>query len=117
MTAVGVANATTQAQATSSTAMAARGSRPIAYVNAAAEATIGMYQAVKRSARRCTGALLASASSTRRTMRPSVESAPTRVTRTRSAPPWTIVPAKTSCPGPRSTGMLSPVIGDWSTAA
>ena len=49
-----------------------------------------------------------------RIMRATVESAATRVTFTSTSPSPLSVPAKTSSPGPFSTGTLSPVMGLWS---
>ena len=49
-------------------------------------------------------------------MRASTVSPAGLLTSNSSAPCWLMVPAKTSSPGPLSTGMLSPVMGDWSAA-
>ena len=54
------------------------------------------------------------ASSTILIMRAMVVSVESRSTRTASALSPLRVPANTRCPGARSTGMLSPVIADWS---
>ncbi len=66
--------------------------------------------------KRCVGARLAVACSTRRTMRLTVLSAAAAVTRTRSSAAVLTDPATTASPGPRATGTLSPVTGLSSTA-
>ena len=63
------------------------------------------------------GALLELASSTRRIMRASVESLPTRSARTLRYPARLNVPLITRSPAVLSTGMLSPVRSDSSSAA
>ncbi len=69
-----------------------------------------------RSARRWTFAFPAWACSTRWAICASCVSAPTRVARTISRPPAFTVPPTTVAPGATSTGMLSPVSIDSSTA-
>ena len=78
--------------------------------------TTGTKTADTRSASRCTGALPDWASVTRRPMRASAVSEPTRVARTTSRPPALTVAPTTSSPGPTSTGTGSPVSSEASTA-
>ena len=85
-------------------------------VSTASTSTIGTNTADTRSASRCTSALPDCASSTRRAIRASAVSAPTRVARTTSRPPALTVAPVTSSPGPTSTGTGSPVSIDASTA-
>jgi hypothetical protein len=68
-----------------------------------------------RSTRRWIGAFFACADSTRRTMRASVDSAPTAVVRTSSRPSPLTAPPVTRVAGLLGTGRLSPVISDSST--
>ena len=70
----------------------------------------------QRSMMRTTGVLAASADSTRRIMRCSELSSPTRLACMSNAPSWLTVPLNTSSPTPLSTGRDSPVIRDWSMA-
>jgi hypothetical protein len=84
-------------------------------VTAATASTTGTNTALTWSTRRWIGAFLACADSTRRTMRASVDSAPTASVRTSSSPSPLIAPPVTRSPGPRGTGRLSPVISDSST--
>ncbi len=78
--------------------------------------TVGTNTAATRSARRCTGALPAWASWTRRAIWASLVSAPTRTARTTSRPPALTVPPVTASPGPTSTGTGSPVSSEASMA-
>ena len=66
------------------------------------------------SARREIGALVAEASSTRRIICAKVVSFPTLDAVKRMNPPLLMVAAITLSPGSFSTGILSPVIADWS---
>ncbi len=85
-------------------------------VATASAITIGTKTAEIRSASRCTGALPDCASVTRRAICASAVSAPTLTARTTRRPPTLIVAPKTSSPGCTSTGTLSPVSSDLSTA-
>lgn len=71
----------------------------------------------QRSGRRNAGsvALASCASSTALMMRATTVSSDKAVTQNSSVPDSLMVPAKTESPGFLSTGMLSPVTGDWST--
>ena len=60
------------------------------------------------------GALFSSASSARRTIRCRDESVLTASARIVNVPYWLMVPLETASPAALSTGMLSPVITDWS---
>ncbi len=71
--------------------------------------TTGTNTALTRSTSRWIGALRAWASSTSRTMRASVVSAPTAPVRTSSLPSPLIAPPVTRAPGDFATGRLSPV--------
>ena len=123
MMAVGVARPSAQGQAITSTETAA--TKPVpgspcqshqaAKVARAISTTTGTKTEEIRSTRRCTGALLAWASETRRMIRDSVDSAPTAVTCTRSRPSPLIEPPVTASPAPLWTGRDSPVISDSSS--
>ena len=76
----------------------------------------GTNTAAMRSAMRWMGALVPWASSTARTMRASVESAPTRRARTVTAPVVFWVPPVTASPWAFTTGSVSPVSMDSSTS-
>ena len=124
ISAVGVARPSAQGQATIRTATAAlkatvapppATSQP-ARVSSERTITTGTKTAETRSARRCTSALPFCASSTRRAIRASWVSAPTRVARTTSRPPAFTQAPVTSLPGPTSTGTGSPVSIEASTA-
>jgi hypothetical protein len=78
--------------------------------------TSGTKKPLIRSASRCSGALDPWARRTSSTMRASAVSRPTRVARMTNVPVVLSVAPITSSPGPRSTGMGSPVSIDWSTA-
>ena len=69
-----------------------------------------------RSASRCTGAFPVWASVTSRAIWASAVSAPMRSASTTSLPPTLTVAPATASPTPTSTGTLSPVSSDWSTA-
>ncbi|MCG3190267.1 MAG: hypothetical protein LKCHEGNO_02925 [Burkholderiaceae bacterium] len=84
-------------------------------VTAATASTAGTNTALTRSTRRWIGALCACADSTSRTMRASVDSAPSALARTRSRPSALTAPPVTWSPGCLATGRLSPVISDSST--
>jgi hypothetical protein len=85
-------------------------------VTSASPMTTGTKTAEIRSARRWMGALPLWASETRRAIWASAVSAPTLVASITSRPPtFTVAPA-TPSPGPTSTGRLSPVSKDLSTA-
>ena len=130
MSAVGVARPSAQGHATTITAMA--GSRACCNsasgelggtkknhtqkVMAAMTRMAGTNTAAILSARRWTGALDPCASSTARTMRAKVESAPTRTAFTSSAPVVLSVPPVTSSPSRLATGSASPVSMDSSTS-
>ncbi len=122
--AVGVARPNAQGQAMINTETAAvnanaapapASSHPTRVSNARAT-TMGTNTADTRSARRCTGALPACASATRRAIWASWVSDPIRVARTTSRPPALTVAPTTSSPGPTSTGTGSPVSMLVSTA-
>ena len=124
MSAVGVARPSAQGQAMISTATAAANASAAPWsvtshptrVAAARAITAGTNHAEMRSASRCTGALPVCARSTSRPMRARAVSAPTPVASTTSRPPAFTVAPTTASPGPTSTGTLSPVSSDWSTA-
>ncbi len=78
--------------------------------------TTGTKIAATRSARRWTGALPDCARVTRAPICASAVSAPTRVARTTIRPPTFTVAPVTASPGPTSTGTLSPVSSERSTA-
>ena len=115
--AVGVARPSAHGQAMISTATAAVNAafapapapsqKPS--VATASAITTGTNTPDTRSASRWTAALPLCASSTRRAMRASWVSAPTRVARTTSRPPTLVHPPTTAAPGPTSTGTDSPV--------
>ena len=125
MTAVGVASPSAQGQEITNTEMAMERAnstpRParshIAPVARAMAITMGTKTPLTRSAILAMGALELVASSTRRTICARVVSSPTPVTRIFSQPPRTVVAPTRRSPGTLSTGMLSPVIADSSTAA
>ena len=81
-----------------------------------AASTSGLYHRPKRSMKRWLVPLRSCASSTSPMMRDSVFSANGFVARTSSAPERLIVPASTRSPCCFSTGTLSPVTGDSSSA-
>ncbi len=122
--AVGVARPRAQGQAMISTATAAAKASVAAWpvtsqpASVAADSTItaGTNQAEMRSARRCTGALPVWAASTSRAICASAVSAPTPVASTTRRPPALTVAPATVSPGPTSTGTLSPVSSERSTA-
>ena len=126
MIAVGVARPMAQGHAMTSTAtavvnaMVSRGSGPKASharnVAAAITSTTGTKTAATRSAIRWMGAREPWASSTSRMMRARVVSLPTRVARNRNAPVRFTEPATILDVGTFSTGRLSPVSIDSSTA-
>ena len=78
--------------------------------------TAGVKYALTRSARRAIGARRPCASSTMRTICCNTVSRPTRVARNSKLPVRFTVAPTTSSPGPFSTGRLSPVSIDSSTA-
>ena len=78
--------------------------------------TTGTKMPATRSARRCTGAFPDCASVTSFAICASAVSAPTRSALTTSLPPTLTVAPATASPTPTSTGTLSPVRSDWSTA-
>ncbi len=120
--AVGVARPSAHGQAMTRTltalTMAASAPAPASHqpasVAAAIAITVGTNTAETRSTSRCTGALVAWASSTMRTMRDRAESAPTWVAWTCSRPSPLIEPPITPWPASRATGSPSPVISDSS---
>ena len=122
--AVGVASPSAHGQAMISTATAAirppvaspTASHQTAKVAVATASTTGTKMAATWSTSRCTGARLACACSTRRTICASAVSRPTAVARTVSAPLVFIVAPATVAPGVFSTGIDSPVSIDSSTA-
>jgi hypothetical protein len=122
--AVGVARPSAQGQAMISTATAASNASVASWpvtsqptrVRADRTSTAGTNHAEMRSARRCTGALPAWASSTSRAICASLVSAPTPVASTSRRPPALTVAPTTASPGPTSTGTLSPVSSERSTA-
>ncbi len=122
--AVGVASPRAHGQAmtrTDTAAVNACSVSPVAMsqptrVSSAITSTTGTKTAETRSARRWIGALPDWACSTSRAICASRVSAPTRVARTTSRPPALTVAPVTGEPGPTSTGMLSPVSRDSSTA-
>lgn len=124
ISAVGVARPSAHGQAMISTATAAvkaaAGPEPLPSqkpsVARASPITTGTNTAEIRSARRCAAALPFWASSTRRAMRASWVSAPTRVASTTRRPPAFTVAPVTASPGPTSTGTDSPVSIEASTA-
>ena len=126
MIAVGVARPSAQGQAMINTATALRianvsaGCGPKAHhtakVAAATTKTAGTKTAEIESASRWIGAFEPCASSTRRMMRASAESAPTAVARMCSSPVVFMVAPKTASPSLFSTGRDSPVSIDSSTA-
>ena len=124
ISAIGVASPSAQGQAMMSTETATSIERPApcpvashpASVARASAITTGTKTAETRSASRCAPALPACARSTSAPMRATAVSAPTRVARTTRRPPALRVEPVTSLPGPTSTGTLSPVISDASTA-
>lgn len=124
MSAVGVARPSAHGQAMTSTATAAvnaaDGPDPrrshATRVSSASASTTGTNTPETRSARRCTAALPFCASATRRAVRASWVSAPTRVARTTSREPTATVAPTTSSPGRTSTGTDSPVTELASTA-
>ena len=117
MMAVGVARPRAQGQAMTSTATAASTALPASppmpnqrpKVRAAMPSTTGTNTPAMRSARCWMGALVAWASSTRRTICARAVPAPTRVASTTRWPCWLTVAPNTGSPGPRSTGADSPV--------
>ena len=96
-------------------AVAPKASQPTS-VRTDSASTTGTKIPDTRSASRCTCALPACASATRRAICASAVSAPTRVVLTTSRPEALIVAPATSSPGPTSTGTDSPVSMDWSIA-
>ncbi len=126
MMAVGVASPMAHGQAITSTATAllsacrSAGSGPSSHqpanVSAAMPSTTGTKTAATRSARRWIGAREPWASSTSLTIRASVVSLPTRVARKTKLPVRFTVPPNTVTPDALSTGRLSPVSIDSSTA-
>ncbi len=85
-------------------------------VSAATPSTAGTKYVATRSASRRDRRLAPCASSTARAIRASAVAAPPRHARTASAPWWFSVPAYTGAPSALSTGRLSPVSIDSSTA-
>ncbi|CAB4883970.1 unannotated protein [freshwater metagenome] len=122
--AVGVASPSAQGQAMMSTATAAVNAfvalPSLIHQNASVASdrriTTGTNTPATRSANRCTGALPDWAASTSRAIWASAVSPPTRVARTVSRPLVLTVAPMTDDRGPTSTGTLSPVTSDWSTA-
>ena len=121
--AVGVASPSAQGHAMMSVATAAVkassiepsiSSQPTS-VSSDSTKTIGTNTPDTRSARRCTSALPVWASSTRRAMRASSVSAPTREASTTIRPPTLMVPPTTRLSSSTSTGTLSPVSSEAST--
>ncbi len=119
-----MARPSAQGQATTSTAthavIAACGSAPApsqkpSTVTATASTT-GTNTPATASASRCARALPAWASVTSRVIRASCVSAPIAVARTSSRPPALTAPPTSAEPGPTSTGSVSPVTRDRSTA-
>ena len=84
-------------------------------VSSAMPITMGTKTPAMRSANLAMGALVADASSTRRMIWAKVVSLPTLEAVNRINPPLLMVAAITVSPGAFSTGILSPVIADWST--
>src|SRR3989344_3925606 len=122
MSAAGVATPSAHGQEMMSTAMKASspcGKLPAAHqpkkARKATATTAGTKYAVTLSARRCTAAVLACASSTILMIWDSAVSAPTRVVLKRNRPVRLIVPPITALPAAFSTGMDSPVSMDSST--
>ena len=76
--------------------------------------TIGTNTPAMRSASLAIGAFVAEASSTRRIICAKVVSLPTLLAVKRINPPLFIVAPMTESPGSFSTGILSPVMADWS---
>ena len=124
MIAVGVARPSAHGQAMTSTATASRIARcqsPVATpqpssVTKARPITTGTNTALTRSTSRWIGAFLACADSTSRTMRASVDSAPTALARTSNGPLPLTEPPITCAPTATATGRLSPVTSDASTS-
>ena len=124
MMAAGVAKPSAQGQAMTSTETAfSSAAEPVApaidhasRVARASASTTGTKTALTRSTWRWIGGLEAWAPSTRRTMRASTVSAPTEVVRIDSTPSRRMEPPATEAPGGFSTGRLSPVSMDSSTA-
>ena len=124
MMAVGVARPSAQGQEMTSTAMAWRSasakpapsSSQTASVTSAMPMTTGTNTPLTRSASREIGAFEFAAASTSLTILLSAVSSPTFVARKRKLPEVLIVAPTTSSPTPSSTGRLSPVSMDWSSA-
>jgi hypothetical protein len=85
-------------------------------VTMAIPTTVGTNTLVTWSTRRCTGGLAACAPSTSAIIRSSVDSLPTVVVSMRNRPSPFTLPPVTRSPGSLTTGMLSPVSSDSSTA-
>ena len=115
VTAVGVAIANAQGQATNNSDTAVLMFLVTRKTIIASISTTGRNQTVKRSAMFWIGALVRCADSTRCTIRASVVSDPTLVARASIRPVRFSVPLNNSLPLNFSTGMDSPVIGAWST--
>ena len=121
--ATGVANPKAQGQEITNTEMALdrANSNPCPAiiqtmaVTMAMAMTTGTKIPLTLSASRAMGALELPASSTSRIIWERVVSSPTREARKRKAPFLLMVAEITVSPGPFSTGMLSPVMADWST--
>ena len=126
ITAVGTASPMAQGQAITSTDTAAvtartKGAESAARyqttkVSAARPRTTGTKTPLIRSARRCIGARVPWASRIMVTMRASTVASPTARVIITKAPVRFTVPPTTRSPGPRSTGIGSPVTIDSSTA-
>ena len=113
--AVGVARMKAQGQNTTSTVTALMNS-PVKIQVATAQAnTVATSRVAHLSARVTTGALFSSASSASRIILCSAESPLSRSALIRNVPNRLTVPLLTVSPAPLSTGMLSPVMTDWST--
>ena len=124
MIAVGVARPSAQGQAITSTDTAAMmlcsmvppASNQPSAVTMAIATTTGTKILVTLSTSRCTGGLAACAPSTSAMMRSRVDSLPTVVVSMRNSPSPLTLPPVTRSPGSLTTGMLSPVSSDSSTA-
>lgn len=121
--ATGVASPNAQGQEITSTEMAqdranskvCPSSSQTTAVSSAMQITTGTNTPAMRSAILAMGALVADASSTSRIIWAKVVSLPTLDAVKRMKPPLLMVAAITVSPGSFSTGMLSPVMADWST--
>ena len=113
---MGVASTNAHGQKTTSTVTARTNWPEAPQARSAQTSATPTSAAAHLSARPTTGAFEASASSARRTMRASELSTHGLRALMVKVPSWLTTPLATSSPGALSTGMLSPVMTDWSTA-